>query len=115
LKIPGFNFNVTFDSVVNAKKKVEIQEEVQRLAGGTEDSKKWLPYYQTAKKTVKESLSDDEKASFEEDVNKWKIGGVPKEVQAKCVPSGGHGVSVLIGDLGRHPDMARRLFTRWII
>ena len=83
MKIPGFNFNVTFDTVVNSKKKAEIQEEVRKLAGGSEDSKKCLPYYQTAKKNVKGRLTKEEKEEYDEEVEKWKTTGVPKEVQAQ--------------------------------
>ncbi|KAF8961700.1 hypothetical protein BDZ97DRAFT_1921028 [Flammula alnicola] len=83
LKIPGFNFNVTFDTVVQAKKKMEIQEEARRLSGGSEDTKKWLPYYQTAKKSIKETLSEAERDEYEQDVEEWKTAGIPKEVQAE--------------------------------
>ena len=82
LKIPGFNLNVTFDTVVNAKKKIEIQEEVQNLSGNTEDGKKWLPFYQTAKRNIKERLTEEEKQEIEDEVEKWKKTGIPREVQA---------------------------------
>jgi len=82
LKIPGFNLNVTFDTVVNAKKKIEIQEEVQNLSGNTEDSKKWLPFYQMAKRNIKERLTEEEKQEIEDEVDKWKKTGIPREVQA---------------------------------
>jgi len=82
LKIPGFNLHVTFDTVVNAKKKIEIQEEVQNLLGSTKDSKKWLPFYQTAKMNVKERLTEEEKQEIEDEVEEWKGSGIPREVQA---------------------------------
>ncbi|KAF8955816.1 hypothetical protein BDZ97DRAFT_1926279 [Flammula alnicola] len=83
LKIPGFNFNVTFDTVVQAKKKMEIQEEARRLSGGSEDTRKWLPYYQTAKKSIKDTLSEAEREEYEREVEEWKTAGIPKEVQAE--------------------------------
>ena len=83
LKIPGLNLKVTFDTVVNSKKKKEIQEEVEKLSGNSEDSKKWLPYYQTAKKNVKERLSEEERKEIEQEVEVWKSSGIPREVQAK--------------------------------
>ena len=83
LKIPGFNLKVTFDTVVNTKKKREIQEEVEKLSGNAEDSRKWLPYYQTAKKNVKEGLSEEERKEIEMEVDVWKASGIPREVQAK--------------------------------
>ena len=82
MKIPGFNLHVTFDTVVNAKKKIEIQEEVQNLSGNTEDSKKWLPFYQMAKRNIKERLTEEEKQEIEDEVEKWKKTGIPREVQA---------------------------------
>jgi hypothetical protein len=82
LKIPGLNFNVTFDTVVQSKKKSEIQEIVRRMAHGSEDPKKWLPHYQTAKKLVKDGLSEEEREMFEEDVKVWQATSVPREVQA---------------------------------
>jgi len=83
LKIPGFNVNVTFDSVVNAKKKDEIQEEAKRLAGGVENTVKWFPHYQTAKKKVKEGLSAEERNAFEDEVEEWKRNGIPSVVQGQ--------------------------------
>jgi len=83
LKIPGFNDNVTFDNVVNVKKKDEIQEEAKRLAGGVENNKKWLPYYQTAKKAVKAALTEDERNAFEDEVEEWKTNGIPSVVQGE--------------------------------
>jgi len=83
LKIPGFNYKVTFNTVLNARKKQEIQEEVKRLAGGAENSKKWLPHYQNAKKAVKEGLTEDEKESIEDEVEEWNTKGVPSAVQAE--------------------------------
>jgi len=74
---------VTFDSVVNAKKKDKIQEEAKRLAGGVENNMKWLPHYQTAKKTVKEGLTEEERKSFEDEVEEWKINGIPSVVQGE--------------------------------
>jgi len=83
VKIPGFNLNVTFDTVVQTKKKAEIQAEAKELAGGIEDSKKWLPHYQTAKKNIKEQLTNEEKAIIEEEVKVWKEVGIPRKVQAQ--------------------------------
>jgi hypothetical protein len=80
LKIPGFNLNVTFDTVLN--KKVEIQEEVEKLSGNVEDSRKWLPFFQTAKKNVKERLSQEERSEIEQEVQDWKQTGIPQDVQA---------------------------------
>jgi len=74
---------VTFDTVVNTKKKREIQEEVEKLSGNAEDSRKWLLYYQTAKKNVKEGLSEEERKEIEMEVDVWKASGIPREVQAK--------------------------------
>ncbi len=82
MKIPGFNDNVTFDTVVNAKMKVEIQEEVQKLSGNSDDPKKWLPFYQTAKKNIKERLTEEEKQEIEDEVEEWKGSGIPWLVQA---------------------------------
>ncbi|KAF8962367.1 hypothetical protein BDZ97DRAFT_1920636 [Flammula alnicola] len=62
---------------------MEIQEEARRLSGSSEDIKKWLPYYQTAKKSIKETLSEAEREEYEQDVEEWKTAGIPKEVQAK--------------------------------
>lgn len=72
---------MTFDTVLHSIKKAEIQEEAKRLAGGSEDSKKWLPHYQTAKKTVKERLTDEEKEHIEAEVKAWEAGGVPRDIQ----------------------------------
>jgi len=83
LKIPGFNDNVTFDNVVNVKKKDEIQEEAKRLAGGVENNRKWLPYYQTAKKAVKAALTEEERNAFEDEVEEWKTNGIPSVVQGE--------------------------------
>ena len=83
MKIPGFNDNVTFDNVVNVKKKDEIQEEAKRLAGGVENNKKWLPYYQTAKKAVKAGLTEEERNAFEDEVEEWKTNGIPSVVQGE--------------------------------
>jgi hypothetical protein len=82
MKIPGFNLNVTFDTVLNKKKKTEIQEEVEKLSGNVDDSRKWLPFYQTAKKNIKERLSDEERSEIEQEVREWKQSGIPKDVQA---------------------------------
>jgi len=83
LKIPGFNFTLSFDTVVNAKKKDEIKEEAKRLARGTENNKKWLLYYQTAKKVVKEGLTEEERKMFEDEVDEWITNSVPSAVQAE--------------------------------
>ena len=83
LKIPGFNDNVTFDSVVNAKMKNKIREEAKRLAGGVENNAKWLPHYQTAKKMVKEALTAEERNAFEEEAEEWKRSGIPSVVQGE--------------------------------
>jgi len=82
LKIPGLNFNVTFNTVLQSKKKDEIQELTKRMADGSEDPKKWLPHYQTVKKIVKDGLTEEEISMFEEDVRVWQAIGVPREVQA---------------------------------
>ena len=82
MKIPGLNFNVTFNTVVQSKKKAEIQELVRSMAGGSDDPKKWLPHYQRAKKIVKDGLSEEEIEMFEEDVKVWQETGVPREIQA---------------------------------
>jgi len=74
---------VSFDTVVNAKKKDEIREEAKRLAGGIENNKKWLPYYRTAKKAVKERLTEEERKMFEDEVDEWTTNGVPSVVQAE--------------------------------
>ena len=83
MKIPGFNVKITFNTVLNARKKVEIQEEVKKLAGGAESSKKWLPHYQNAKRIVKERLTEDEKESIQDEVEEWNTTGVPSAVQAE--------------------------------
>ena len=83
MKIPGFNDHATFDTVLTAQKKTEILEEAKIRAGGSEDSKKWLPHYQGAKKAVKEILTDEERRMIEEEVEEWNTKGVPGEVQAK--------------------------------
>jgi len=74
---------VTFDTVVNARKKDEIREEAKKLAGGAENNKQWLPYYRTAKKMVKEGLTEEERKMFEDEVDEWTANGVPREVQAE--------------------------------
>lgn len=74
---------MTFDTVVHAKRKEEILEEAKRLSGGSNESKKWLPHYQTAKKIIKEQLSEEERKEFEDEVQKWKTAGVPSEVRAE--------------------------------
>jgi hypothetical protein len=71
--------------VVQSKKKAEIQEEAKRLAGGSHDPRKMFPHYQTAKRIVKENLSEEEKLLFEEEVKDWKAKGIPREVQAEYV------------------------------
>ena len=68
---------------MNVKKKDEIQEEAKRLAGGVENNKKWLPYYQTAKKAVKAALTEDERNAFEDEVEEWKTNGIPSVVQGE--------------------------------
>ena len=83
MKIPGFNDHATFDTVLTAQKKTEILEEAKIRASGSEDSKKWLPHYQGAKKAVKEILTDEERRMIEEEVEEWNTKGVPGEVQAK--------------------------------
>ena len=85
LKIPGFNDNVTFDSVVNSNMRDEIKEEAKRLAGGVEDQRQWLPHYQTAKKTVKAQLTEEERKSFEDKVEDWNKNGIPSDVQGELV------------------------------
>jgi len=83
MKIPGLNFNVTFNTVLQSKKKGEIQELAKRMTDGSEDPKKWLPHYQTAKKIVKDGLSEEEISMFEEEeVRVWQVTSVPREVQA---------------------------------
>ena len=82
LKIPGLNFNVTFNTVLQSKKKGEIQELTKKMADGSEDPKKWLPHYQTAKKIVKDGLKEEEISMFEEDVRVWQVTGIPREIQA---------------------------------
>ncbi len=74
---------MTFDTVLNAKKKVEIQEEAKIRAGGSEDSKKWLPHYQGAKKAVKDILTEEERQIIQDEVDEWNSKGIPAEVQAK--------------------------------
>jgi hypothetical protein len=69
--------------VLHRKKKAEIQEEAKRLADGSEDSKKWLPHFQTAKRIVKERLTDEEKKEVEDEVKAWEADGVPRDVQGK--------------------------------
>jgi len=71
--------------VVQAKKKEEIQEEAKRLSGGSEESKKWLPHYQMAKKKIKDQLSEEERSQFEAEVQTWKTAGIPRAVQAEWV------------------------------
>jgi len=46
-------------------------------------AKKWLPFYQTGKKHVKERLSEEERKEIEIEVEAWKASGIPREVQAK--------------------------------
>jgi len=77
------NLKVTFDTVVNANKKDEIREEAKRLAGGAENNKQWLPHYRAAKKTVKERLTEEERKTFEDEVDEWTTNGVPRAVQAE--------------------------------
>lgn len=38
---------------------------------------------QTAKKIIKEQLSEEERKEFEDEVQKWKTAGVPSEVRAE--------------------------------
>jgi len=83
LKIPGFNFIVSFDTIMNTKKKDEIREEAKRLAGGKENNKKWLLYYWTAKKAVKERLTEEERKMFDDEVDEWTTNGIPSAVQAE--------------------------------
>ena len=74
---------MSFDNVVNAWKKDEIREEAKRLAGGVENHVKWLPHYQTAKKNVKEGLTARERSAYEEEVEEWKMNGIPSVVQGE--------------------------------
>ena len=74
---------MSFDSVVNVRKKDEIREEAKRLAGGVETTVKWLPHYQTAKKNVKEGLTARERSAYEEEVEGWKMNGIPSVVQGE--------------------------------
>jgi len=71
-----------FDSVVNARKKDEIQEEAKRLSR-VENNAKWFPHYQTVKKMVKEGLSVEERNAFEEEVEEWKRNRIPSVVQGE--------------------------------
>ena len=85
MKIPGFNDKVTFDSVVLFHKKQEIEALAKSMAGevATEDSQKWLPFFQTAKKQVKANLTDQETEDYLKEVEEWETNGVPLEVQIK--------------------------------
>ena len=85
MKIPGFNYKVTFDSVVLYHKKQEIEALAKSKAGSgsAEDSRKWLPYFQPAKKEVKAKLTDKEKEGYLREVKEWENNGVPLEVQIR--------------------------------
>jgi hypothetical protein len=83
LKIPGFNLKVTFDRVLNVRKKQEILDEARKLAGGVENSKLWLPHYQAARKAVKETLTAEERKLFEDEAEEWKTNGIPHNVQGE--------------------------------
>ena len=85
MKIPGFNDKVTFDLVVLFHKKQEIEALAKSMAGevATEDSRKWLPFFQTAKKQVKANLTDQETEDYLKEVEEWETNGVPLEVQIK--------------------------------
>ena len=103
----------TFDTVVNSRKKLEIQAEAKRLAGGSEDSKKWLPHYQTAKKNVKDELSDEERESIEDEVEEWKTKGIPRAVQAEYVV-GSRGTAAQTNYNKERPlNMEGRSLNRW--
>ncbi len=83
MKIPGFNCKVTFDSVVLHHKKKEIEELAMSMAGeGTaENNRKWFPFFQTAKKQIKNELSDEETEQYMQEVSEWEKNGVPLDVQ----------------------------------
>ena len=68
-----------------SKKKVEIEKLAKELAGATEDesSKEWIGYYQIAKKTIKEELTDEEREAYLNEVSNWQTLGVPKDVQSE--------------------------------
>ena len=63
--------------------KDEIKEEAKRLSGGMDNPKRWLPHYQTAKKTVKDRLTEVEQKLFEDEVEEWNMNGVPSAVQGE--------------------------------
>ncbi len=83
MKIPGFNCKVTFDSVVLYHKKKEIEELAISMAGegAAENNRKWFPFFQTAKKQIKNELSDEETDEYMQEVSEWEKNGVPLDVQ----------------------------------
>jgi hypothetical protein len=83
IKIPGFRQKVTFNSVAQSKMRAEIQEEAKRMAGGSEDSKKWLPHFPKARKIIIAQLSEEEREDIEAEVQKWKAEGIPANVQSE--------------------------------
>lgn len=63
--------------------RAEIQEEAKRMAGGSEDSKKWLPHFPKARKVIIAQLSEEEREDIEDEVQKWKAEGIPANIQSE--------------------------------
>jgi len=97
MKIKGFNMEVTFESVLLARKGKQIEAEARRraeeaLADEDDDpigevkvkgSYGWIKYYAGAKKMIKEQLTNQERKEFQEEVMRWRASGVPSEVKAE--------------------------------
>jgi hypothetical protein len=95
--------------VLQTNKKAEIQAEAKRLAGGSEDSKKWLPHYQAAKRTIKENLLDEEKERYEAEAKAWEEEGIPRDIQAEYEIGIRGGTPRLINSQDRLPAWAENI------
>ncbi len=49
--------------------------------GAAENNRKWFPFFQTAKKQIKNELSDEETEEYMQEVSEWEKNGVPLDVQ----------------------------------
>lgn len=64
-------------------KQKQIVDVAKRMAGGTEESKQYLPYYSAAKQMVKESLTETERTEINIEIKRQREEGIPRKKQAE--------------------------------
>ena len=72
---------MTFDSLVSIRKKAEIEAIASAHCPGGTGSKSWLKFYQSVKREVRDSLTEEEIREYYLELESSRKQGIPKEIQ----------------------------------